>query len=214
MTENMDRTPYVQNSPELQADFITRQIINKNINTCDWVRVVAVDTVKQTVDVKPLVTQLAANNETIDHNIIHGLSYFRYQASIAAVIIDPVINDMGLCIYAQNDVTGVQETKTESPPTSYRTFDYSDGCFIGLVAAIAPTPTTFVRLKDDEILLKIGADTTIKMVDGEISLNATSIKINGAVDFTGTITSNGKTIDDTHTHGGVTTGGGSTSVVD
>jgi phage baseplate assembly protein gpV len=62
--------------------------------------------------------------------------------------------------------------------------------------AISPTPTTY-----------------IKMVDGEIDIVATTIKLNGAVVMTGTVTSNGKNISSTHTHSGVQTGSGTTGAV-
>lgn len=207
---NINRTPYAQNSEEGQLDFIINTLINKTINTCDIVEVVAVDKELKTVDVKPLVTQLAANDVAIAHSIIHGLPYFRYQASAAAIIITPVIGDKGICVYAQNDISGVLEKGAEAPPTSYRKFDYADGFYFGLVAKIAKEPTSFIEITDDDILLKIGDNTSVKMVDGEISLDAQSIKISGDVEFTGSIKSNNKTIDSTHTHGGVQAGSSNT----
>ena len=194
--KNITRSPYAQNSEQAQLDHIVNHILERAINTCDWVQVVAVDAVTKTVDVKPLVTQLSADDKPINHNIIHGLPYFRYQAGGAAIIIDPVVGDNGLCVYAQNDVSGVQSSGKEAPPTSYRKFDYSDGCYIGCVMAISPVPTTY-----------------IKMVDGEIDIVATTIKINGGVVMTGTVTSNSKNISNTHTHSGVQTGSGTTGAV-
>ena len=202
---NIDRNPYAQNSPGSQTDYIIRQLINKNINTCDWVKVVAVNSSDKTVDVTPLVSQLAADNTPIDHSVIHGLAYFRYQASVAALIITPTVGDMGLCVYAQNDVSGVQAAKKVAPPTSHRTFDYSDGCFIGLVAALATEPETFIEILDDKILLKIGS-TNITFKDNEVILNTPTLKINSNVEFTGSIKSNGVNISNTHTHIGVLSG--------
>jgi hypothetical protein len=193
---NITRTPYAQNSEQAQLEHIINHTLERAINTCDWVQVVAVDTVLKTVDVKPMVTQLAADDKPIEHSIIHGLPYFRYQAGGAAIIIDPVIGDKGLCVYAQNDVSGVQATGKEAPPTSYRKFDYADGCFIGCISAISPTPTTY-----------------IKMVDGEIDIVATTIKLNGAVVMTGTVTSNGKDTSDTHKHNLVQPGSGNSGAV-
>ena len=46
-----------------------------------------------------------------------------------------------------------------------------------------------------------------------IELTAAGIAINGNVTITGTVTANGKIIDQTHTHGGVQTGGGTTGQV-
>jgi len=194
--KNITRTPYAQNSESAQLEHIINHTLERAINTCDWVQVMAVDILLKTVDVKPLVTQLSADDKPIDHSIIHGLPYFRYQAGGAAIIIDPVVGDKGLCVYAQNDVSGVQASGKEAPPTSYRKFDYADGCYIGCISAISPAPTTY-----------------IKMVDGEIDIVAMTIKLNGAVVMTGTVTSNGKNIADSHTHGGVQTGGGTTGAV-
>jgi len=209
---NINRSPYDQNSEALKIDFITRQLINKNVNTCDWVEVVGVDDNNKTVDVSPLVTQLSADKQTLDHSIIYGVTYINAQASKAAVIITPVIGDMGLCVYAQNDVTGVKSSKKIAPPTSLRTFDYADGCFIGCISSIAPIPTTFIEVKDDEILLTIGS-STIKMTSDEITINASSLKINANTEFTGTLTSNGTDISNAHTHMGVQSGASNTGVV-
>lgn len=226
----INRSPYVQNSPELQNEFIVNQLIGKNINTSDWVEVVKVNEADKTVDVTPLVTQLSANNEAIDHAIIHDISYFRYQSSKAAVIITPSIGDKGLCVYAQNDVTGVKSAKKKAPPTSRRTFDYSDGCFIGLIATMADEPICFIEINDDKIYMEnINSKVTINSSD--IELTTPNLKINantefngntkfngntdtiGAVSILGTITNNNVNIGNTHAHIGVQTGSGISGVV-
>lgn len=216
---NINRSPYDQNNEQLQHEFITKSLINKNINTCDWIKVVAVDPIKKTVDVTPLVSQLSANKDALEHSIIYDLPYINLQASLATLIITPVVGDMGLCIYAQNDVSGVQASKDSAPPTSLRTFDYSDGCFIGMISAIAPNPITYIELKDEQIKLLVG-NSVITLVDGKITLDSTTVEINASnlninadTAFTGTLTSNGKNISNSHVHTGVMSGGSLTGVV-
>lgn len=63
---------------------------------------------------------------------------------------------------------------------------------------------------DTPLHIKIG-DTVIAAGGGAVTITATSIKIIGAVEFTGTVTSNGKDISSTHKHGGVVTGGAITA---
>jgi hypothetical protein len=43
--KNITRTPYAQNSEQAQLEHIVNHMMERAINTCDWVQVVAVDTV-------------------------------------------------------------------------------------------------------------------------------------------------------------------------
>lgn len=56
--------------------------------------------------------------------------------------------------------------------------------------------------------VRIGATTVIISADDTI-INS-NLAVNGDTTFTGSVTANGKAIDDTHTHGGVQPGGGNT----
>jgi len=101
-------------------------------------------------------------------------------------------------------------------------------------AAIAWTPKDRPTLADGEvafyhpptdafIIWRASGELDIETGNGgtkDINILATKVKITGDLEVTGvttlgaTVTSNGKDISDTHTHGGVQTGGSSTGVPD
>ncbi|MBO3274122.1 phage baseplate assembly protein domain-containing protein [Pseudomonas schmalbachii] len=70
-----------------------------------------------------------------------------------------------------------------------------------------------IALADDlGNLVKLGRDGVQVQAVQALNISAPTISIDGDVAFTGTITSNGKVLDDRHTHKGVTPGSGSTGV--
>ncbi|HEY1035540.1 MAG TPA: phage baseplate assembly protein V [Pseudoxanthomonas sp.] len=56
--------------------------------------------------------------------------------------------------------------------------------------------------------VRVSATTVI--IDAEETTINSGLTVNGDTTFSGSVTANGKRIDDTHTHGGVQTGGGNT----
>lgn len=181
------QTAYDQNNQASQLAYIVDSMVGK-MCTAELVIVTAVDSINKQVDVKPLVMQLAADDTAIEHSVIHGLPFFRLQSGGSAIIIDPSVGDIGLCVFASNDITGVKNTGKESPPLSYRRFDYADGIYIGGLLNIAPTQF-------------------IKFEAGKITITTPEL------DIIGRVKANGKYIDDLHYHNGVQPGSGNSGTV-
>ncbi len=140
-----------------------------------------------TVDVQPMVSMLDGSGNAWEHGIIHNVPYMRIQGGGNAIIIDPVIGDIGIATVCDRDISTVQKTKKVAAPGSLRKNDMSDMVYLmTIISSVAPTQY--------------------------IQFDSSGIHIKGNVTIIGTLTNNGVNISSTHTHGGVQTGSGTTGV--
>lgn len=171
--------------------------MNSRINTAMIAKVVRVNPGSGAigkVSVEPLVFQLDAQNNAIPQGIIYNISYFRYHGGNAAVIIDPVVGDIGLVIFTKSDSSLINENTTnQQPPGSLRSFDSADGFYFG--CPLAKAPDTLIRLNQDR---------TIDIVATQ------GINVTGTITVNGDVIANGISLT-THIHGGVQSGGSTTS---
>lgn len=130
------------------------------------------------VDVKPLVSQVDGANNIIEHGIIYNIPYFRLQGGTNAIIIDPKKGDIGLCAFANRDISGVKATKKETPAQSKRMFDFSDGLYIG--GFLNGKPEQYIYFNENGITIN---------TEKTVTINANTV-INGTLKTSGTITSN------------------------
>lgn len=210
------------NTPANAISFLIESMIRGRVNTMTPVVVISADTTGSErttgrVSVRPLVSQRDADGNALDMAECFDLPYMRYQGGKVAVVADPQPGDIGIAIYAQTDTSNVKDGTVEPvQPGSFRTFSQSDGWYIG--GFLNQAPETFVELKQDgEIVInapsKIILDTPLVEITGEI--NQTGAKGTGATwkggltNTGGNITSNGVVLE-THTHGGVQSGGSRT----
>lgn len=209
-------------------DFFVRQIIKRMVSTAIPVRVDRVDRAADGsgalyVDATPLICQTAADGTTLDPVSIPHLPYFRYQHGTAAVICDPKVGDVGLAIFAQQDVSRLSGGTEPVGPGSFRCFDMSDGFYIG--GFWGQKPKTFIRIEDTGDVT-ITAPQTVVVNTAAATVNASSTcDVNTA---TATVTATSSvTIDTPATHitgtlqvdghitgsGGLAVSGGSGAVV-
>ena len=121
--------------------FFFNQMINKK-HTMTLVQVRQVND-DNTVNVQPLVTMLDAKGLPHSYGLLYSLPVMRLQGGNSAVICDPQVNDIGLAIFADRDISNVIETKAESSPNSYRVMSMSDGVYLsGLLNA---DPTQYIK---------------------------------------------------------------------
>lgn len=149
------------------------------------------------VDIQPMVAQADGAGNTTPHGIINNIPVFRLQAGGNAVVLDPVVNDIGIVVFASRDISAVKESRAPANPGSARRFDMADGLYIGGV--LNGGATQFIQF----------------LAGGGINITATgpvNISTSGAVAITSTsLTHNGKNVGDTHVHGGVVVGGSNTT---
>jgi Phage protein Gp138 N-terminal domain len=185
--------------------FIVKQMIGR-IGTSTVVKVVAVSNngalaPAGTVDVIPLVNQVDGEGKAVPHGTIHGLPYSRMHGGTNAVIMDPVVGDMGIVVFASRDISSVKANKGAANPGSSRRNDFADGMYVG--GLLNGTPNQFVQFSGGGITLTSPVKVTV---------HAPDIALEGNVAATGTFTSNGHDISSTHQHTFTQPGGGLSGV--
>lgn len=226
------------NSEFNALSFMIETIINQSVCTADIVKVVNV--ANGYVDVLPLITQIDAFNNAVQPAPLYHLPYRRVQGGKAALIIDPVVGDIGLVVYTKRDSSGLtKEQAAPIKPASFRTFNQADGFYIG--GFLNQTPEVFLELtQDGEAILTAPLSVTVNTATADINadsvcnINAPIANVNGVLNvsgalnvvggisggggatMTGGITNTGGSITsnginlETHTHGGVQRGGSDT----
>lgn len=120
------------------VSFLIEQAMLK-MQTVTLVRIEAVHSngvgITGTVDVQPLVNQMAAGpngtQTAIAHGIIYGVPFYRVQGGASAFICDPVKGDIGMCAFASRDISSVKNTRDVANPGSQRVYDWADGLYLG-----------------------------------------------------------------------------------
>jgi hypothetical protein len=118
----------------------------------------------------------------------------RYHGGICAVKLDPVVGDIGLAVFAQKDCSSVTQGTTEpQKPASFRESSMANGFYYG--GFLNKEPSYYMELKQD----------------GSLTINAPAgININGNVTVSGDVVASGISLVN-HVHGGVESGGSTTS---
>ena len=172
------------------------------------------------VDVLPLVTYVSGAGEAIQPVTLYHLPYSRIQGGIAAVVIDPVVGDIGLAVFAHSDTSTVtQGTSEPQQPGSKRHHSQSDGFYIG--GFLNQAPSCFLELKQDNTaILTAPATVTVNSPDitlnGNTTVNGDFAVVGGNSTMTGSLTTQGDVVSggisvQSHIHGGVQGGSSTTS---
>lgn len=106
----------------------------RGINTAELVKVIKVAPTADAVgfvDVQPLVQQRTTAGIVLDTAPMFRLPYMRAQGGTAAVIIDPVVGDIGLAVFAQRDITAAVAVRGEAAAATNRAYDAGDGLYLG-----------------------------------------------------------------------------------
>lgn len=127
---------YSSNNLPNAMDYIARSIIKQMINTAIPVVVEQVmpgdENAAGYVQCLPLVMPRDAQNNSIQTVSIPRLPFYRMYAGRAAIVCDPVVGDVGLAIFAQQDASLVKKGVTKPQQAgSFRCFDMSDGFYLG-----------------------------------------------------------------------------------
>lgn len=186
-----------------------------------------------TVDVQPLVSTLRPDGSNYPYGELFDVRMHTYGIDGDIFISIPIKVGMNVWVFvSERDIANVMKSDGTKPlnSTTQRTHDLSD-CFC------IPTfyPDKKAKEFDKEAIVIANGNTSITIKDGEViintdnaSINASEVSItadnmvinatlhvdgdfsvNGSVEATGdTFTHNNINIGSTHTHTGVTTGGG------
>lgn len=171
------------------------------------------------VDVIPLVNQITGDNSTVPHGTLYRLPYFRLQGGTNAVILDPQPDDIGLAAFASRDISSVKADpaaavananagKGGAPPGSARQFDMADGVYFG--GFLNGTPQQYVVFSGAGVRVvsptQITLEAPLVVLDADVQITGDTTSDGGAT-FTDDVTAQGTSLH-THTHNGVTPGGG------
>jgi hypothetical protein len=126
-----------------------------------------------TVNVLPLTKIVDGQNNVSSHGTVFNVPVFRVMSKWGALIVDPVVGDIGWMAVSDRDISVVKSTKgKESQPGSRRKFSMSDGVYIG--GLFGDAPTQYLRFTEHGIDVKSGNDG--------IALNGLKIKADGSID--------------------------------
>lgn len=194
MSRSQDNLPLTNARPEqsvggaAQDKFIIQQLIS-NVHTMIPVEVVSVSVPTDTLapigrcSVRPLVQQVDGNNNVYGRGQIINVPYLRVQGGKNAVVLDPVVGDVGLCGFCERDISMVKRTGAEAAPNTRRQYSLNDAVY--MFTMMSGTPEQFVHFKDSGIDIKS---------TGDININGLVIKPNGQL-----VLANGVVVD-THIH--------------
>lgn len=200
------RRPSTSQGDYNSISFAITQMLSK-IQTATLVKIISctntgdINDVVGFVDVQPLVNQIDGLGNSVPHTTVFNIPYFRMQGGKNAVIIDPEIGDIGICVFANRDISKIKSTKKQGNPDSYRQFSFSDGLYIGGV--LNAIPEQYVQFNSTGINIVSKGVLDFKSVS--VNIVADTFNVNAT-----TFTHNNVNIGATHHHSGVQTGTGNT----
>lgn len=146
------------------------------------------------VDAIPLVTRTDQSGAMIQNSTIFNIPVFRLQRGSSAIIMNPVVGDIGMIAVCDRDTTLVRANRKESVPGSGRKHSKSDALYLG--GFLNDQPTEYVEFTSSGINIKS---------PGTVNINGLKILSDGRLQLVD------GSIVDAHTHGGVSPGGSNTA---
>ncbi|CND01021.1 phage baseplate protein [Yersinia enterocolitica] len=101
------------------------------------------------VDVIPLVTRTDPSGATIQNSEIFNVPVFRLQRGGSAIIMNPVIGDIGMIAICDRDNSIARANRRQSVPGSKRTHSKSDALYLG--GFLNNHPSQFIEFADGSI---------------------------------------------------------------
>jgi hypothetical protein len=197
--------------------FMMKQTISP-MNVATLAEVVAVDVASRTgpvgtVDIRVLVQEVDGAGKPQASDIIYEVPFFRLQGGANAVIVDPVVGDIGFVVFADKDLSAVQASGAANPPGSKRRFNMADALYIGgWCKNVEPTSYIIVDGESIDIVSPTAVNATAPTFTINGALHVTGpITTDDAITADGEVTGNGIVLS-THKHGGVVAGGAQTGV--
>lgn len=183
-----------------QQEFIIGRMLGR-VHTTQLVRVLAVRPTAGKVgfvDVLPLVQETDTARKVIEQAPVYNVPFFRYQGGTSAVRLDPEVNDIGLCNFAERDITSVKATTQQGPAATDRRHDIADALYVGGVLNGDPTqyvwlhaqaggidihsPASINITADEDITIDAGGDVLVR-AGGRIDLQAPIIQNTATTSF-------------------------------
>jgi hypothetical protein len=146
------------------------------------------------VDVLPLLSRTDRTGAMIANSTLYDLPVFRLQRGNSAIVMNPIVGDIGIIGVCDRDTSLIRTNLKESVPGSKRKHSKSDAIYFGGI--LNAQPTEYVEFTGSGINIKSPSTVNINglkiLPDGRLQL------VDGS-------------IVDAHTHGGVLHGGSNTA---
>lgn len=181
-------------------EWVIQNLLRK-INTAQLVKVVAVEPTAGTVgfvDVVPMLQQTDTRGVLVDNVTMFRLPYLRAQGGKSALILDPAVDDIGLAVFSQRDITATIATRELGAAPTNRAFDAGDGLYLG--GFLNADPTQYIEFLPDAAGIKLltPGDLSITcsgsmdaQVGGDLTVRvsgAMSVEVGGNIDVTAAAT--------------------------
>ena len=179
-------------------DFVIRSIVCGLVNTAIPVRVDKVERPAEGggagyLSATPLIKMRSAKGDALDVVSIPKLRWFRLQHGAAAIIVDPKPGDIGLAVFAQQDVSALNGGSEPIQPGSFRSYSISDGFYFG--GFWGQKPTTFIRIEDNgQVTVTAPQSVVVNSINvtvnasGSTKIDSPSVTITGDTTIEKTLT--------------------------
>ena len=173
----------------------------QKINTVFLARILSVKSSgvngSKTVVAQPLICQIDANGNALPSPKLVEIPHYRIQAGTGAIILDPIVGDIGVFVCCKRDSSGVKNGTTDPQvPASFRSFDLADSVMIATIRT--GTPTTYIHINPETQTIEIKAPSSLTINTPSATLNATNATVNatkttlnGEVEINGNLAVNG-----------------------
>lgn len=145
-----------------------------------------------TVDVRPLVAQVDGAGNAVQHGTIYGRPYFRLRGGKWSVAIDPDVDDIGLLLVCDRDISAAQTAAQGSgspfvTPATFARFSLSDGVYLGGIFTKATNRYLWLKADGGAKLNDESGNVIETSADGIALTPATSkpVTVNGNLVVTG-----------------------------
>lgn len=152
------------------------------------------------VDVLPLVADVRSEDQTIiPGSEVFNIPVWRLQRGNSAIIMNPVVGDIGMIAIADTDTTVARSSRKESVPGSGRRHSLSDAIYLGgLLNAI---PNQVIEFADGSINIRTPNPVNINCSSANITAPEGVTLTTPVVHVTGSIIAGGDITDNSGSQG-------------
>lgn len=101
------------------------------------------------VDFLPLVTRTTNTGAPIPNAQVYGASVFRLQRGSSAIIMNPVVGDIGIALYCDKDSDNARRDRISGSPNTTRCHSRIDALYLG--GLLNQQPVQFIEFADSAI---------------------------------------------------------------
>lgn len=149
------------------------------------------------VDVLPLLSRTDRTGAMIANSTLYDLPVFRLQRGNSAIVMNPVVGDIGLIGVCDRDTSLIRANLKESVPGSKRKHSKSDAIYFGGI--LNQIPTQFIEFADGAINITSPNPVNITCTKANVTapdgveMTTPLLKVSGSIQAGGNITDNSGT---------------------